>query len=88
MFTVRWTRSARLALGEIWVKADANLRKAITSATNKIEKGLRSKPQNKGESRSGDTRIWFVVPLCVLFEIDVQKSRVRINNVRSYAPGG
>jgi hypothetical protein len=84
MFTVRWTRSARLGLGDIWVRADLDLRKTITTAANKIERGLRRKPQNKGESRSGATRIWFVFPLCILFEVDEERSRVRVYNVRSY----
>ena len=67
MYTVRWKRTALDRLAELWLEADN--RSAVTTAVDEIDRILAGDPHNAGESRSGETRVLFVAPLGVFFEI-------------------
>jgi len=88
MFTVRWTRSALNELATLWTQADSALRQAITAATNQIDQELQQDPESKGESREGNERILFVFPLGIRYEVDRQRSIVRVLHVWSYRRRG
>jgi hypothetical protein len=72
IYTVLWRPLAEQQLAQLW--NNASDRKAITSAADTIDSLLRRDPQSKGESRSGMTRVLFVEPLLVLFDV-VQPDR-------------
>jgi len=84
MFTVRWTRSATNELTDLWTRADSALRQAITAAAHRIDQELRADPENKGESRGDNERVWFAFPLGIRFEVDRRRSVARILHVWNY----
>src|ERR1700687_3110015 len=67
MFKVRWERRALNELTELWTRADPFWRQAITIASHQIDQRLRNNGPDEGESRSGDRRIAFALPLAVVF---------------------
>lgn len=69
MFQVAWVQVALNELAAIWVQADSATRQAITVASHMIEQELQTNPHDKGESREGEERVFFVYPLGVQFEI-------------------
>ena len=79
MFSVRWKRSARDRLAEIWMRA--NDRSAIASAANKIDTLLRTSPETRGESRDGGRRILIESPLGVVFQVKPQDHIVHVLSV-------
>jgi hypothetical protein len=81
MFTVRWKRSALNELADLWVKADSAVRQSITAASQGIDQQLKDDPENQGESRSGDLRIFFLAPLGITYEVDNQTSTVYVLHV-------
>jgi hypothetical protein len=66
-FTVIYRLSAENQLAELWNGAPD--RGAITRAADEIDRRLAKDPHREGESRTETTRILFVRPLAVLFEI-------------------
>ena len=84
MFRVRWVKSALNELASLWTSADSATRKAITDAANEIDRRLQRNPETEGESRGGMERILFVPPLGIRFEVDAQRSTVRVLHVWSY----
>jgi hypothetical protein len=84
MFTVLWADAALNELANLWVQADSSLRKAITAATNQIDKRLQKDPHNEGESRGGQARVLFEFPLGTKFEADQAQSVVRVLHVWTY----
>lgn len=76
MFTVRWKPSARDELTDLWVNADSALRRAITQASDRIDRRLAADPLNTGESRPNGRRIYFHSPLGVLFRVYPNRSLV------------
>jgi hypothetical protein len=78
MFRVRWKNTALDQLADIWVQGDPELRSAITSAVQTIDKKLRIDPNEYGESREATDRVWFVFPLGIRFEVDDNELIVRI----------
>jgi hypothetical protein len=81
MFVVHWLQSALDALSAMWVQADSDLRKAITDASHRVELILRNDPLDEGESRYGTSRIMFVPPLAVTFQIESDGISVTILHV-------
>jgi hypothetical protein len=79
MFAVRWTKPALGELADVWVNADPNLRKAITSAASDLDSRLEREGDAAGESRPEGHRILLISPLGVHFE--VQGSIVRVLRV-------
>jgi hypothetical protein len=82
MFTVRWVRSALNDLADIWNQADSGDRDAISSAANRIDKSLTTRPSEQGESRAQGRRVLIELPLVVVFEIVEQDRFVRVLQVR------
>jgi hypothetical protein len=70
MFWVVWLESALMDLADYWPKADSALRLAITSATHEIDQQLKKDPIGASESRTDDTRILFVAPLGITFQLE------------------
>jgi hypothetical protein len=64
------------------------MRRAITTATHRIDEELRHDPENQGESRSSQERVYFEFPLGIRFEIDRQQSLVHVLQVWSFRKRG
>jgi len=79
-FQVSWMPSARDRLAEIWV--DAPDRADVARAANLIDQSLRDDPATFGESREGNVRLAFAVPLVVTFEIFADDCRVNVLSVK------
>ena len=84
MFTVSWKKSALNELIALWVAADSEQRKAITEATNEIDRELKSDPRSKGESRPKNRRIFFAPPLAILFRVVPNQAKVQVLQVWQY----
>jgi hypothetical protein len=81
MFQVVWLQSALNDLAALWVRADSVLRQAINAATNAIDQSLQDDPENLGESRSGETCVFFAHPLGVSFQVDSSQRVVSVLHV-------
>ncbi len=79
MYTVSWSPSAERELADIWNKASD--RAEITAAANEIDADLARDPLTLGEARGGHTRIVFVTPLAVLFDVEETDQSVRVWDV-------
>jgi hypothetical protein len=88
MFTVRWKRSALNELAALWTQADSAMRRAITTATHRIDQELRHDAENRGESRGNQERVYFEFPLGIRFEVDRQESLVHVLQVWSFRKRG
>ena len=84
MYEVRWKKSAVNDLARFWVDEDSLMRKAISRAANRIEKQLAYDPENTGESREGNERVYHEFPLGVLFAVDQASQMVRVLQVWKY----
>jgi hypothetical protein len=82
MYTVRWTRSALDRLTELWVAASD--RASVTAAVNEIDRLLEVDPHQAGESRSESTRVLFVPPIGVFFDIDDASKVVEVLKVWTF----
>ena len=82
MFRVKWRRTALDELADIWMQADSTERKAITAASQEIDRRLSRDPANQGESRSGGRRILFEPPLSVVFQLEADGQTVTVLRVR------
>jgi hypothetical protein len=51
MFRVRWLDGAVDELAAIWVRVDSEKRRAVTEATNAIDRELKSDPFRRGVTR-------------------------------------
>jgi plasmid stabilization system protein ParE len=79
-YTVTWKPSLKAQLAKIWLAADD--KKAVTEATDTIDKLLRVAPLSVGESRSGMIRIVIVRPLAVAYEVFEDDRRVEVLAIR------
>jgi len=84
-FTVPWTPSAEQDLAAIWMEATG--RNIIASAANTIDGLLKTDPHLRGESREGDVRILFALPLGVDFEVSELDRTVYVLSVWSVGKG-
>ena len=75
-YDVRWRKSAENDLAKIW--SDAPDRGRITASADEIEDMVAHDPLSFGESRGDQTRIGFVAPLGVLFDVDIANRRVTV----------
>jgi hypothetical protein len=57
MFRVEWLGAALEELAALWVRGDSESRRLITAATRAIDEELKSRPEEKGESRAEGERI-------------------------------
>jgi hypothetical protein len=71
-------------LADLWNNAPD--RAAVTAAANEIDARLARDPLSQGEGREGATRILFVEPLAVLFEVDTAARRVTVFDVWRWPP--
>ncbi|MDY3559205.1 hypothetical protein R5W23_006423 [Gemmata sp. JC673] len=68
-YTVRWLPLAEARLRWLWTRAF--LKESIAELADIINRLLRDRPFDLGESRErADIRLWFHRPLCVAFFID------------------
>jgi len=74
MYVVMWAPSAERDLAQIW--NDAADRPAVTHSANEIDTALTRDPLNFGEARRGITRVAFVKPLAVLFDVYEDRQKV------------
>ncbi len=81
MFTVRWEESALNELARLWLQANPRVRPAITAATHEIDRRLQADPQGEGESRPGNRRILFVLPLGTLYRLEADGQTVSVLRV-------
>jgi plasmid stabilization system protein ParE len=66
-YTVLWTPTAERRLTEIWLAAPD--RREVTAAAARLDNLLRKDAHTCGESRSGDVRVTFELPLGIDFEV-------------------
>jgi plasmid stabilization system protein ParE len=78
---VRWTPAARADLANVWLKADSDQRRVITSAAQAIDNRLTIDAKNAGESRPGGRRIFFESPLGIAFRVDPTGAAVDVLRV-------
>jgi hypothetical protein len=81
MFRVVWLQRAVNDLAAVWTQADSARRRAITAATNAIDRELSEDPFRSSESRVGEERVLFTNPLGVLFQVDLVARTVRVEHV-------
>lgn len=77
-FHVRWTNVAADSLSDAWIKADQQVRRAITQASSRLDQDLQTDPQSKGESRPDGRRIYIDIPLGVLFRVNTRLQTVTV----------
>ncbi len=83
-FTVVWMPRTEGQLATIWMSAvDRN---AVTEAMHTLEQRLADDPENEGESRAGDERIAFELPLSVLYRVFQDKSEVEVYTIGYVTP--
>ena len=80
-YTVLWKPDAEEELVRIWTEASD--RSAVSAAANTIDRLLKSSPHDRGESRSGTVRIFFVDPLGVFFDLQEEDRIVSVLRVWS-----
>lgn len=79
-YTVVWTPSAEEDLAAVWVASSD--RYGITTAADQIEERLRFEPLVTGEARESNvSRVVFLSPLSILFEVIEDDKRVLIRGV-------
>jgi plasmid stabilization system protein ParE len=66
-YTVVWTPTAEADLTTLWINALD--RAAVAAAADEMDHRLAHDPLTEGESRSGITRILFVPPLVILYDV-------------------
>jgi hypothetical protein len=81
MFDILWEESATNELALIWMTASSEDRARVTAATREIDRTLLGGPADAGESRSDGVRILHVLPLGILFDIDMPRRAVRVLQV-------
>lgn len=81
-FRVRWTRTARDQLAEIWLAHSDQ--SGVTAAAHQVELLLARDPANQGEERPNNRRVIFFAPLVVLYRIDTTAKVVTVVGVGRY----
>lgn len=81
MFRVQWLQTALDELTTMWTEADSPSRQLITIAAHAIDQELRVAPEEKGESRQSQQRIFFSYPLGILYAVDAAASTVWVAHV-------
>jgi plasmid stabilization system protein ParE len=79
-FTVVWQAQAHDDLAEIWVSG--NRRAAVTAAAHQIDSDLRTDADIKGLPCDPGTRHFFVPPLLVVYDINLDDRIVRVLKVK------
>jgi hypothetical protein len=69
-------------LTDLWIEALD--RASITEAVNEIDRLLAVDPHRAGESRSENTRVLFVPPIGMFFDIDDESNVVEVLKVWTF----
>lgn len=83
-YTVEWLPSVEQELAALWNSAPD--RSDIAAAANNIDAALARDPLTLGESRGGRTRIAFLTPLAVLFDVDTAARMVTVWDLWRWPP--
>jgi hypothetical protein len=81
VYTVFFTARARDELAQTWLSADASMRARITAASDELERNLRFRPNDIGESRDQGRRIAFSGPLGMIFRVHEADRKVVVLHV-------
>lgn len=79
IYTVVWKPAVENDLANEWMTATDQ--SAVTDAANRIDAILRKDPYTYSESREGATRVMFVSPLAVAFEVSKPDCLVTVKAV-------
>jgi hypothetical protein len=85
-YTVVYRPSAEGNLANLWTEGPD--RQAIARAADEIDARLATQPHVEGESRSQSTRVLFVEPLAVLFEVSEPDRMVYVLKTWRIGPPG
>lgn len=78
-YTVRYLPDAEQELAALWM--DSNKRDAVTKAAHRIDQQLQQSPEQLGESRTRDCRIYFDSPLAILFRVRDSSQLVEVIHI-------
>jgi hypothetical protein len=84
-FRVRWHKRALNRLTTLWTQADSANRKALTQASDAIDRQLAGDPYAQSESRPKGRRIGFSSPLAVYFPVEADGQTVTVLQVHTFA---
>jgi plasmid stabilization system protein ParE len=84
MYRIRWARSALQELAAIWNAGDADSRKAVTAASDAVERRLERDPMSDSESRSRGRRVTFAPPLTIIYRVERDGQTVSVLHVRQF----
>jgi hypothetical protein len=76
MFRVEWLQEALDDLVSIWMNADSADRAAIALAVRELDQQLNVAPHQQGESREGNERVLFALPLGLQVRVDFDQQLV------------
>lgn len=88
MYQVEWVDEALEELARFWTQANPEVRRAITSAVEALDRELQSDPYGESESRGGEMRVQFAYPLAIDFMVDSQQRIVWVSHVRRFRRRG
>jgi hypothetical protein len=80
IYTLLWKPAVERRIAEIWMEA-AN-RQAVADAANAIDRALRFRPSDVGESRDASTRVLIEEPLVIVYEVREADRLVQVLDVR------
>jgi hypothetical protein len=83
MYVVRWRKSALDRLAELWLEAE-DRNNITTRAVEEIDHTLARVSNATGESRSDSTRVYFVPPVGVFYDVDVVDEIVSVLHVWTF----
>jgi hypothetical protein len=81
-FRVRWTKTARNQLAEVWLSHPD--RAGVTNAAHRIDTLLANDPENEGEDRPNNRRVLFLAPLIALYHVNTARNVVTVVGVGQY----
>ena len=84
-YTVMWAKSAEDHLADLWLQAED--RESIRRASDELDALLAERPHLVGESRSANTRIAFVSPVGMEYEISDADRTVLVLAVWTFRTG-
>jgi hypothetical protein len=78
-YTVRSLPDAEQEMAALWM--DSNKRDAVTKAAHRTDQQLQRAPEQLGESRPTDCRIFFDSPLGILFRVILNARTVEVVHI-------
>jgi len=83
-FTVVWSPEAEAELCELWLRSATHAE--FARQVDAIERGLRTKADELGESRGGGSRLLIVELITVVFEVKLDDRKVSVLHIDSKPP--